>query len=427
MEELIDHVKAQFKQQPKVGAMFEKCFTNTWLTTIKVMPDDTTFVVTGDIPAMWLRDSSAQVRPYLVVAEQDPAIADVIQGVIRRQLRYVLHDPYANAFNEAANGCGYQQDKTAMTPLVWERKYEVDSLCYPLQLAYLFWKATGRTSHLDQEFVAAARSIMQIWRIEQDHEQLSTYRFERTDCPPSDTLVRGGKGAEVRKTGMTWSGFRPSDDACQYGYLIPSNMFAVVVLRYLAEMADEVLQDGDLAAQARSLAAEIDLGIQTHATVNHPEFGVIYAYETDGFGNYNLMDDANVPSLLALPYIGYCTLDDARYQNTRRWILSANNPYYYEGSAARGIGSPHTPPRYVWHIALALQGMTGSLEEAKMVMETLLNTDAGTLMMHEGFHVDDPNQFTRAWFSWANMMYCEFVLAQCGIFVKGSPLSQARS
>lgn len=406
--------------------MFEKCFTNTLLTTMKAMPDGTTFVVTGDIPAMWLRDSAAQVRPYLILAEQDATIADLIEGVIRRQISYILHDPYANAFNETENGHCYHQDKTEMTPLLWERKYEIDSLCYPIQLAYLFWKSTGRTSHLDSNFLSAARRIIALWRVEQDHEQASGYRFERTDCPPSDTLTRDGKGEPVARTGMTWSGFRPSDDACRYGYLIPSNMFAVVVLRYLAEMANQVLDDQNLADESISLAAEIDAGIQTYAKVSDSEFGDMYAYETDGYGNYHLMDDANVPSLLSLPYLGYCTIDDPLYQNTRRWILSSNNPYYYEGSAARGIGSPHTPPDYIWHIGLAIQGLTGTREEANSVMETLLNTDAGSLFMHEGFHVNDPTQFTREWFSWANMMFCEFVLAQCGIYVKGSPLSQSR-
>ena len=218
---------------------------------------------------------------------------------------------------------------------------------------------------------------------------------------------------------MTWSGFRPSDDACKYGYLVPSNMFAVVVLRYAAEIAGEVLQDTDLAEEAAKLADEIDVGIKQYAVTQHDEFGPIFAYETDGRGNMNLMDDANVPSLLAIPYLGYTAADDPVYLNTRRFVLSSHNPYFFDGTAASGIGSPHTPDRYIWHIALAVQGMTAwSGEEQERLLDLMESTDAGTGFMHEGFDADDPERFTRPWFSWANMMFCEFVLMRCGLQVK---------
>jgi len=395
----------------------------TFNTTIKIRKDGTPFIITGDIPAMWLRDSASQIRPYLILAEKDEEMANLIEGIIQTQLNFILHDPYANAFNEEANGNRYHDDKTKMTPLIWERKYEIDSLCYPIQLAYLFWKATGRTSHFNETFKKAVNEIIKVWKIEQHHERDSEYRFERDHCPPSDTLTREGKGSLVDFTGMTWSGFRPSDDACQYGYLIPSNMFAVVVLKYLGEIAEEVLKDKELKNQALTLAKEIDEGIQKYGKVEHPKFGTIYAYETDGLGNYNFMDDANVPSLLSLPYFGYCDMEDPVYVNTRRFILSRENPYFYEGKIAKGIGSPHTPKQYIWHIALAIQGLTAMNEgERQTILDMLKNTEAGTNLMHEGFHMDDPTQFTRPWFSWANSMFSEFVLALCGIYVKGSPL-----
>lgn len=416
---LVDRVAEATQDYPKLARIFRNALLNTLQTTVQRKEDGTTFVITGDIPAMWLRDSAAQVRPFLVLAAEDPELADMIEGLVRRQIACILQDPYANAFNEGPTGRGHQADRTEMTPWLWERKYEIDSLCYPLQLAYLLWRNTGRTSHLDDAFAAAARRVLATWRTEQHHETSSTYTFERSDCPPTDTLPREGRGAEVGYTGMTWSGFRPSDDACTYGYLVPSNMFAVVALRQLAEMAREALGDEALAAESEALLAEIDEGIRKHAIVEHPEHGRIFAYETDGFGHHHLMDDANVPSLLAIPYLGYVPASDPLYVNTRRFVLSRSNPYYYEGKAASGVGSPHTPEGYIWHIALAMQGLTAAEREEKLRLLLLMaDTDADAGMMHEGFSADDPASFTRPWFSWANMMFCELLMDYCGIRVR---------
>ncbi|WP_077328604.1 glycoside hydrolase family 125 protein [Virgibacillus siamensis] len=423
MKQLVEEIKNIYSDDPKIQAMFTYCFPNTYETTLKPQQDGTTFVITGDIPAMWLRDSAAQVRPYLILAEEDAYMADIVEGVIQRQFAFILHDPYANAFNEEPNGRRYSNDQTDMTPLIWERKYEIDSLCYPIQLAYLFWKSTGRTSHFNERFLHAVERVISVWTTEQHHNRDSNYHFVRTNCTPQDTLSHNGNGAPAGYTGMTWSGFRPSDDACEYGYLIPSNMFAVVVLKQLAEVALNVLENGELAESATLLAAEIDKGIQSYGRVEHPIYGTIYAYETDGWGNYNLMDDANVPSLLAMPYLGYCSINDPVYQNTRKFLLSEANPYYYQGSTAAGIGSPHTPEKYIWHIALAIQGMTaGTQKEKQSILELFKQTDAGKNLMHEGFHADDPNKFTRDWFSWANSMFSEFILSMNGIYVSGSAL-----
>lgn len=368
---------------------------------------------------MWLRDSTAQVRPFLLLAAEDESIANMIQGLVERQFRYILLDPYANAFNEAPNGHGHQNDLTDMGPSIWERKYEIDSLCYPIQLSYLLWKHAETIDHFNETFRQAVRSIMELWRTEQNHESDSNYRFQRLHCPQTDTLVRDGKASLTGYTGMTWSGFRPSDDACTYGYLVPANMFAVVALRYVTEIAQQVLGDSEMASEAQRLREEIDRGIQNYAVIDDPEYGTIYAYETDGLGRHNLMDDANVPNLLSIPYLGYTSVDDPIYVNTRKFVLSKRNPYYYEGSAASGIGSPHTPANYIWHIALAIQGMTSADEEAReRLLELMERTDAGTGFMHEGFHADDPEQYTRPWFSWANMMFCELVLLQCGIRIQ---------
>lgn len=418
---LIDHVAARMAHRPTIARQFARCFPNTYATTLQRLPDGTTFVITGDIPAMWLRDSAAQVRPYLIPAAHDSDLADLLVGVSRRQLRYVAIDPYANAFNAAPNARGHRHDLTD-TPLsrwVWERKYEVDSLCYPLQFAYLLWRATGRTDHLDADFRRAVDTITEVWRREQQHEAASRYRFRRPLRKRSDTLPRGGRGAPVAETGMTWSGFRPSDDACRYGYLVPSNIFAVVVLGYVATIADEVFRDAGLSDAARRLAAEIDAGIRAHGVVEHPDHGRIFAYEVDGFGHANLMDDANVPSLLAIPYLGYAPSDDPLYTATRRFVLSPANPYFFRGRAAAGIGSPHTPRRYIWHLSLAMQGLTAEdPAEREALLDLFERTDAGTDLMHEGFHADDPARYTRPWFAWANALFSEFVLACCGLMVR---------
>lgn len=417
-------VAARLPERPKLAQMFARCFANTFETTLRPQADGSVFVITGDIPAMWLRDSACQVRPYLLLAPHDLAIADLIAGVIRRQAEFILLDPYANAFNETASDQHYSAaDATDIPvhPQVWERKYELDSLCFPLQLAWLFWRATGRTGHLDATFRQVAGVIVGLFRREQRRAPGAGYFFRRENCPATDTLAHGGWGAPVAATGMIWSGFRPSDDACEYGYLLPANMFAAVVLGYLAEIAETVWADQALAREALALRDEVQAGLERHATVERPGFGPIYAYETDGLGGYVLMDDAGTPSLLSLPYLGYCRPDDPTYLNTRRWALSAENPFFFSGAAAAGIGSPHTPPGYIWPMALAMQGLTSAdRSEQAALLDTLARTDAGTLLMHEGFHADDPSRFTRPWFAWANALFSELVLAYCGLIDSAS-------
>lgn len=414
---LFEEAEAKMASRPRLLSMFKQCFVNT-LQTTTVMPDDgTAYVITGDIPAMWLRDSSAQVRHYVPLAADDVQLQKVIEGLIRRQMMYIGIDPYANAFNETPNDNRYDLDLTKLNPWIWERKYEIDSLCYPIQLSYSYWKSTGRTAPFDESFRTAVRRIIRLWRTEQRHVEASPYRFQRNDCPPTDTLRNEGLGMPVNFTGMTWSGFRPSDDACAFGYLIPANMFASVVLGYVAEIASAVYRDEELRQSAERLKSEIEYGIETYGTVIHPTYGKIYAYETDGFGNHLLMDDANVPSLLSIPYLGYRSANDPIYRNTRRFVLSRDNPYYYEGIAGAGIGSPHTPDRYVWPIALAMQGLTSvDPEEQAVLLDVLLSTDAGTGYMHEGFHADDPNQYTRPWFAWANSLFAEYA---CSLMKQG--------
>lgn len=407
----MDPILDKLGRDSKAARLFVNCYPNTLSTTTRITDQGDTFVFTGDIPAMWLRDSSAQVRHYLPLAKESPEIRELIAGLSRRQVRCILTDPYANAFNETPDWNCYRADETTRNGLVYERKYETDSLCYPVQLAWLLYRETGCMDHLDDNFRKAMGRILEVWEREQHHMSESLYHFERTQCPPSDTLPNHGKGNPVTYTGMTFSGFRPSDDACRYGYLIPSNMFAAVVLSYMQELASSVYHDEELQQRASRLEKEIRQGIETYGIVSHPVFGKVYAYETDGLGGVNLMDDANVPSLLSAPYLGYCASSDPVYQNTRRLILSGENPYYYQGRVLAGIGSPHTPPEYIWPIALSMQGLTSDdPEEVGRVFAMLMASDADTGFMHEGVHKDDPARFTRPWFAWSNSLFSEFIL-----------------
>ncbi len=420
LQKLIGRVQETFADDEAMVRLFIRCFTNTLDTTVQKMEDGTTHVITGDIPAMWLRDSTAQVRPYLIAAAEDEEIADLLVGLSKRQFFFLNHDPYANAFNQGPDGSRWDDDETEMTDWLWERKYEIDSLCYPVQLAWLIWKNTGRTDHFDEAFHKGLARILSVWRTEQHHEERSPYRFVRRNCYFTDTLSREGKGALVKSgVGLLWSGFRPSDDACVYGYLIPANMFAVVVLGYMQTIAEEILGDREMAAEAAALRGEIRQAVESLGVVRNPYLGKVYAYEIDGYGQYLLMDDANIPGLLSMEYLGYEPEDPETAQNTREMILSCANPYYYEGSAARGLGSQHTAPGYIWHISLAVQGLTSSSrEEKRRILEMMKNTDGGKGMMHEGFDANDPSRYTREWFSWANAIFCELVLDYCGIRVK---------
>ncbi|MFF4473518.1 glycoside hydrolase family 125 protein [Streptomyces sp. NPDC001599] len=407
---------------PRFGRTLTRSLDDTLARTIRRMADGTAFVVTGDIPAMWLRDSSTQMMPYLALLKEDGGLQDLLLAVLRRQFQQIAHDPYANAFNAEPSGRAHDPADLCEDPWVWEEKYEVDSLAFPLLLAHRFWAASGRTDHVAGA-LRTARTAISVWRTEQDHERLSTYRFRRENGPPGDTLPNAGRGTHVTRTGMTWSGFRPSDDACAFGYNIPANLCAAAALDGTAELAHHA-HDTELAENADQLAAELRAAAVRHGTVRHPDFGMMYAYEVDGNGNALLMDDANMPGLLSLPLVANIPTTDPVYLATRRFVLSPANPTWHRGTAAEGIGSPHTPDGHIWPIALAVQGLTSNdTTERLRALTTLLSTDAGTGQMHESFHKDDPRRFTRPWFSWANAMYAELALDTVGLGTR--PLWQA--
>ena len=413
VEKVIQQTKAKLKD-PKLAWMFENCFPNTLDTTVRFKtkngkPD--TFVITGDIDAMWLRDSAAQVWPYLPLVNEDPKLKALLAGVINRQVQCVLIDPYANSFNEGPTGSEWKTDQTDMKPELHERKWEIDSLCYTVRLAYHYWKTTGDTAVFDADWQKAAKLIYKTFIEQQRKDNLGPYKFLRKTDRQLDTVSNGGWGQPLKPVGLINSTFRPSDDATTYGFLIPSNLFAVTSLRQLAEISTKVTNDKAFADKCTTLAKEVDAAIQKYAIVNHPKYGKVYAFEVDGFGNTSLMDDANVPSLLGLPYLGCIDKNDPIYRNTRKLVWSNDNPYFFKGKAGEGIGGPHVGYDMVWPMSLIMLAMTSSNDaEVANCLKTLVATDADTGFMHETFHKDDPKNFTRSWFAWANTLFGELVL-----------------
>ncbi|MBU6212869.1 MAG: glycoside hydrolase family 125 protein [Actinomycetales bacterium] len=393
----------------RVRLAIESLFTHA----LRRLPDGSVFVLTGDIPAMWLRDSTWQLRPLLAAASE-PDTYNVLAAVSKRQASCVLIDPYANAFNPEPNGECWHRDFPDQSPWVFERKYELDSLAAFLDFALRLHKASGRLDHLDAQFRQAATMAVAVIEREQRHDPAS-YRFSRAGAADHDHLSHNGFGAPVGFSGMSWSGFRPSDDACTYGYLVPANAHVAVVLRQLAELPDEVRLGPDVRRKCRALAHDISAGIADHGVISS-DGTARYAYEVDGLGNSLHMDDANVPSLLSLPYLGWCASDEPVYLATRDWILSPANPWFAHGAAASGVGSPHTPAGHVWPIAIAMAGLTAAQpRDVERALHILESTDAGTGRMHESFHADDPHTFTRPWFSWADMTYVHLVLRSVGL------------
>ena len=371
----------------RCAAIVERFFTRTLLQTVDGEP----FVITGDIPAMWLRDSTWQVEPFF--HSRLPEIGRLLAAVSKTQTKFVILDRYANAFNPGPTGNCWHKDFPDQSDWVFERKYELDSLASVLRLARRVHEVFGIAEHLDTQYWMAVELIKNLVRAEQV-SAFREYRFHRDNGVTHDSLSHGGAGAPVKNTGMVWSAFRPSDDACVYGYHVPSNMFMAHELRQLAS------------ADAVALADEIEAGVRKHGLFDRG-----YAYEVDGFGNALFIDDANVPSLLSLPYLGVCSADDPAYLATRQRLLSPDNPWWFGGSALRGVGSQHTPRDHVWPIAVAIEAMTSTNDaDRATAVELLERTDGGTGYMHESVHVDDPSRFTREWFSWADMTWLDLVL-----------------
>jgi meiotically up-regulated gene 157 (Mug157) protein len=414
--EAIEAAIAKFRSSvadAELGWLFENCFPNTLDTTVFFEEEDgrpSTYVITGDIDAMWLRDSTAQVWPYLKFLGQDARLQRLVAGLIRKQAACVVKDPYANAFYSGEQVGHWASDRTEMRPGVHERKWEIDSLCYTIRLAYHYWKITGDTTPFDDEWLSSVRATLATFIEQQRKENPGPYSFQRSTPHATDTLPLSGYGYPVKPVGLICSSFRPSDDATVYPFLIPSNFFAVVSLRQAAEMVEATAQEAVLASELRALADEVEAALRQHAIIEHPQFGRVYAYEVNGFGSFNLMDDANIPSLLSLPYLGALPADDEVYRNTRRLVLSEENPFFFRGVVAEGIGGPHVGMDMVWPMSIVMRALTSQDDaEIQSCMQALKRTHAGTGFMHEAFHKDDAANFTRSWFAWTNTLFGELL------------------
>ena len=413
VEKIIAEVKKEIKDD-ELAWMFENCYPNTLDTTVDYeiidnKPD--TFIITGDIDAMWLRDSTAQVWPYMPLITKDGKIKNLIKGLVNRQAKCVLKDPYANAFyKDLSKESHWKSDQPSPIPGVHERKWEIDSLCYVIRLAYEYYRITGDTSIFDSEWDKAMRLIVKTLRNEQRKEEVSPYYFIRQTTQMIDAPLFGS-GRPIKPVGLIASMFRPSDDATMYPYLIPSNIFAVISLQQLAHIYNTELNEPIFAKECTDFSKEVDKAIQKYAVTEHFNFGEIYAYEVDGFGNKLFMDDANVPSLMSLAYLDTDKINNQVYKNTRKFLLSNANPYYLKGSAAEGQASPHTGKDKIWPMGIILRGMTSQNDaEIAMCLQMLKNTHAGTGFMHEAFHKNNPKDFNRLWFAWANTLFGELII-----------------
>ena len=391
LQSIVQAASSYHNSNARLQALYRSALLNT-SRQAQIAPDGTAYVKTGDIPAEWLRDASAQVRPYLYFAKSDPQVRQLLRAIIARETKYVEIDPYANAFT-----FDYR---------VWERKFELDSLAYTVILAWSYWKTTGDRSIFTSDEELAFDNVYETMKRESDHPHNSTYTHPE---------MFASKGRPVGYTGMIWSGFRPSDDASYYNYLIPSNMMAVVALSDMAQIERDIYRNGAKAQAARALRDQVRNGIQKYGLLFNQRYGYIYAYEVDGLGNALFADDANVPSLLSAPYIGYLNASDKYYQATRRFLLSADNPTFYIGSVARGIGSQHTADHWVWPLAIVMQGLTSDNgSERRDIVDELLASDPGDHLLHESFDPNDPAKFTRPDFGWPNALFSEFVLTTYG-------------
>lgn len=421
IEDTIKDISSRMKDK-ELAQIFSNTFPNTLDTTVFYNEkEQDTFIITGDIPAMWLRDSTNQVWPYLPFLTRDKELQNMIKGLIHRQANSVLIDPYANAFNKDAFSqfSGHSDDQTfklgflktktnAMTPLIWERKYELDSLCAVMRLSSGYYENTRDVSPFNETWVSSIKLILSTIKEQQkgtEEDKRPEYTFSRTTQHQTETLHHSIHCSPSKRIGLSKSPFRPSDDACKLPFLIPANAMAVTTLKSIIPILDK-LNQRELITQVRSLSDEIQTAIERHAIVNG-----MYAYEIDGFGSSILMDDANVPSLLSLPYLGYISKSNPVYQKTRKYVLSKENPWFFEGKAGKGIGGPHNGLNWIWPMSIIMQAFTSDNdEEIIQCLKMLKDSSIHTGFIHESFNKDNVQVFTRPWFSWANTLFGELIL-----------------
>ncbi|CAO3593952.1 unnamed protein product [Absidia cylindrospora] len=424
-----------------LARLFTNSYPNTLDTTISqtscLIPSDKchplAFIITGDINAMWLRDSANQLLPYLNFASQDFSLKRLFLGAIYMQSHLISIDPYANAFQPPSdiqqwskmqypNPSEHQSHSPGKTPAVWEHKWEIDSLASFFSLSYQYWQHTQDDSFVESSiWINAVETVIHTLQ----NEQHGTFDpntgevlpvdeiFKPNPEHPTETQYQDGRGQPIRRTGMVRTLFRPSDDPCIYPFFVPGNAMMSVELDHVSQLLQK--KNATLAMQAKTLSKEIRDAIFKYGVVELPDHGKVFAYEVDGYGSQLIMDDANVPSLLSLPMLGFVDQNDSIYQNTRRLVLSRSNPYYYEGPNMAGIGGPHVPLNYAWPMSQIVRILTSDNdEEIKSALAILLRSTDQTGLIHESVNVfktpEGQGSFTRSWFAWANGLFGQAIL-----------------
>jgi meiotically up-regulated gene 157 (Mug157) protein len=439
VESLINEFKLRMKDKD-LFRIFENALPNTLDTTILWYDFETdienpkTFISTGDIHAEWLRDSTRQLSVYQKLISKDPLLGKLIKGAILQQADFIRIAPYCNAFQppkkSKVSRIPSSIDNVAPSPdwdTAFECKWELDSLASFLTLTNEYLENSNDTELFNNNIFLNALVVIQKILQRQSvstfdkHGKLSqfSYSFRRNTDIGSETLPLSGTGNPVNYgVGLIRSAFRPSDDACIYQFLIPSNIQMLVELKkiipYLEKYNDPLIMNKKLSVIYQEYVQNIESGLNEYAIVNHPKFGKVYAYEVDGFGGTNFMDDANIPSLLSIPDLGYLDKNDTIYLNTRKMVLSnSGNPYFLKGTYFKGIGGPHVGLKHAWPMSLLVQIRTSDDDEEILeLLELIKSTTAGLGLMHEGIHVNSPNGkiFTRPWFSWCNSEFGKTML-----------------
>lgn len=425
---------------PDLFRLFENAFPNTLDTAIKWKgyaanntDEELTFIITGDINAMWLRDSSNQMQSYLPLLNNSAAnnsIASLYRGVINLQARYLLTSPFCNSFQPPVESGIPPADNSAASDdvvvppynnaSVFECKYELDSLAAFLEISTNYYAGTNDLAFFSKyQWVQAVEAVLSVARAMMTSTyaangsvNTSPYSFTRMTDRASETLENDGIGNPVQSgTGLVRSAFRPSDDATIFQFLIPANMMFSRYLNSSAQIMNAIPGQTDLANEMSALASSLHSSISDHGITSNSRYGNIYAYEVDGYGSQNLMDDANIPSLLSAPFLGYLDEEDEVYQNTRKFILSASNPYYMQGPVINSVGGPHDGPGYAWPMASIVRIFTtdNDTEITNALQEILSSTDRLGLI-HESINTRNQSDWTRQWFSWANGLFGQMVL-----------------
>ncbi|KAI1078139.1 glycoside hydrolase family 125 protein [Whalleya microplaca] len=437
VEDTIDEMRGIVKD-PDLFRLFENAFPNTLDTTISWKgfadngtTEELTFITTGDIVAMWLRDSANQLRSYkslLTADNSTDSLASLFRGAINLQARYIINNPYCNAFQAPVESGlppgsnGYAETDQVTPPFntsfVFECKYELDSISAFLQLSHDYYDKTQDAEFFGKfQWINAIKTILataegQLFGTYADDGSVNEapYTFQRTSSSATETLTNSGAGNPVKAgTGLVRSAFRPSDDATIYQLFIPANM---QFSSYLAKSAEIMkAHDKELAIRMGDFATSVRDAIDDHGKAHHAVFGDIYAYEVDGFGSANLMDDANVPSLLSAPILDFLNASDETYQNTRKFVLSTWNPYYMHGPVINGTGGPHVGFGKAWPMSVITALLT-SEDDGEIVagLRTLISSTNRLGLIHESVDSFDAAKWTRQWFSWANGLFGQMVL-----------------